>query len=105
MIAWSTLPLAYLIAGPLADKVFKPLLVEGGILASTVGSVLGVGPGRGIGLMFVLIGFLAILSAGSGYLNPRVRWVEDELPDAVEETPEGEVEAVRAENEPLTQPA
>lgn len=30
MIAWSTLPLAYLLAGPLADRVFEPLLAQGG---------------------------------------------------------------------------
>jgi hypothetical protein len=105
MIAWSTLPLAYLIAGPLADNVFKPLLTEGGALAGSVGRVLGVGPGRGIGLMFVVIGFLAILAAGSGYLNPRIRRVEDELPDAVKEEPEGETEADGGKDEPLTQPA
>lgn len=29
-IAWSTLPLAYLSAGPLADRVFGPLLLPGG---------------------------------------------------------------------------
>jgi hypothetical protein len=105
MIAWSALPLAYAIAGPLADNVFKPLLLEGGALAGTVGRVLGVGPGRGVGLMFVVIGFLAVLAAGSGYLNPRVRGVEDELPDAVNEEREGEMEAAPAQDGSMTQPA
>jgi hypothetical protein len=83
MIAWSTVPIAYLLAGPLADKVFKPLLVEGGPLADTiVGQVIGVGPSRGIGLMFVILGLLNMLVPLIGYLNPRVRNVEDELPDA-----------------------
>ena len=36
MIAWSAMPIAYILAGPLADNVFKPLLVEGGPLAVTV---------------------------------------------------------------------
>jgi MFS family permease len=105
MIAWSTLPLAYVTAGQMADNVFRPLLSEGGALAGTVGRVLGVGAGRGIGLMFVVIGFLAILAAGSGYLNPRVRWVEDELPDAIEDVPEVEVETAGGKDGPLTQPA
>lgn len=83
MMAMSAIPLAYLSAGPLADQVFKPLLIEGGPLANSVGRILGVGPSRGIGLMFVLIGILNILVVGSGYLHPRVRNVEDELPDAV----------------------
>jgi len=94
-----------MIAGPLADNVFKPLLAEGGALAGSVGLVLGVGPGRGTGLMFVVIGFLAILAAGSGYLNPRVRKVEDELPDAIEEKPVEELEAAGSSDGPFIQPA
>lgn len=83
MIAWSTMPLAYVIAGPLADRIFKPLLMEGGALADSVGLVIGVGPGRGTGLMFILIGLLCILVSLAGYSNPRVRNVEMELPDAM----------------------
>jgi DHA3 family macrolide efflux protein-like MFS transporter len=83
MIAWSTMPLAYLAAGPLADNVFNPLLVEGGALADTVGKLIGVGPGRGTGFMFIVIGAVTILVAGAGYLNSHVRNLEDELPDAM----------------------
>ncbi|MEK7328700.1 MAG: MFS transporter, partial [Chloroflexota bacterium] len=39
--------LAYLITGPLADRVFEPLLEAGGPLAGSVGQIIGVGPGRG----------------------------------------------------------
>ncbi len=86
MIAMSAIPLAYLCAGPLADNVFRPLLVEGGPLADhLVGRVLGVGPSRGIGLLFVINGLLNILVAGVGYLHLRIRNVEEELPDAVVE--------------------
>ena len=88
MIAWSTLPLAYIVAGPLADKVFKPLLVEGGPLTGSLGQILGVGPGRGVGLMFVVIGFLSILVTFLAYMNPHLRHVEDELPDVVEQSDE-----------------
>ena len=83
MIAWSMTPLAYIVAGPLADQVFKPLLVEGGALAESIGQLIGVGPGRGTGLMFIVVGALSILVAAVGYLNPHVRNVEDELPDVV----------------------
>ena len=86
MIAWSIIPIAYILAGPLNDKIFKPLLVEGGTLADTfIGQVLGVGPSRGTGLLFIVIGFLSALVALSGYLSPRVRNVEDELPDVITE--------------------
>ncbi len=90
MIAWSMIPLAYILAGPLADKVFEPLLLAGGPLANSLGALIGVGPGRGTGLLFVLMGLLSALVAVGGYLNPRVRLVEDELPDAI---PEEQVEA------------
>lgn len=83
MIAWSMIPVAYILAGTLNDNVFKPLLVEGGALADTViGQIFGVGPSRGTGLMFVVIGILSAVVAASGYLSPRVRNVESELPDA-----------------------
>ena len=83
MIAWSTTPLAFVLAGPLADRIFKPLLLDGGALAGSVGQVIGVGPGRGVGLMFIILGLCNVLVAAAGYLNPRVYHVEDDLPDAV----------------------
>lgn len=74
---------AYLIGGPLADGVFEPLLVVDGPLAGSIGQLIGVGPGRGMGLMFIVTGSLAVLTAISAFAYPRVRRVEIELPDAV----------------------
>ncbi|HEU0078665.1 MAG TPA: MFS transporter, partial [Longimicrobiaceae bacterium] len=37
MVAMSSAPIAYLVAGPLADRVFEPLLRPGGALAGSVG--------------------------------------------------------------------
>ena len=88
MIDYSIMPVAYLLAGPLNDKVFEPLLLESGPLASTLGQVMGTGPGRGTGLLLVVTGLLTIvLVLGLGYLNPRVRRVELELPDQVPDQP------------------
>lgn len=83
LIAQLTAPLGMLIAGPLADFVFRPLLVEGGPLAGSVGRVLGTGPGRGIGLIYLSLSALPILASLWGYARPGVRRVEEELPDAV----------------------
>ena len=83
MIAWSMTPLAYIVAGPLVDRVFRPLLLEGGALADSVGQLIGVGPSRGTGFMFMVVGAVSMVVAALGYLNPHVRNVEDELPDAV----------------------
>ena len=58
-------------------------MAAGGVLNSQLSPLLGSGVGRGIGLMFILMGVVKIGIAVFGYLNPRVRLVEDELPDAV----------------------
>lgn len=84
MLATIVTPLAYLVAGPLADQAFEPLLREGGALTGTVVStVLGIGPGRGIGLIYVLSGVSVILISAIAYLNPHIRRLEEEVPDAV----------------------
>lgn len=82
MVARSAAPLAYLLAGPLADRVFEPLLALDGPLAGSLGLVLGAGPGRGIGLLFVLMGAIKVVITLLGWLNPHLRNVEDELPEA-----------------------
>jgi hypothetical protein len=82
-IGLSSLPFAYLIAGPLADRVFEPMLAVNGPLANSVGRLIGVGPGRGIGLLFIVLGIFNVLVAIVGYLYPRLRLVEDELPDTI----------------------
>jgi hypothetical protein len=81
-IAVSTLPLASALAGPLADRVFEPALAPGGALAATVGTLVGVGPGRGIGFLFVLLGAMVVVVVSLAFLNPRLRRLESELPDA-----------------------
>jgi len=84
MIARSISPLAFLLAGPLADRVFEPLLLETGALSGTVvGRWLGVGPGRGIGLMFVISWLFLCLESMLAFANPRIRRLEDEIPDAL----------------------
>jgi hypothetical protein len=81
LLALSTTPIAYLIAGPLADRIFEPLLMPGGRLAGTVGLVMGVGAGRGAGLLIFTLGLALIGVTAAAFMNPRIRNVELELPD------------------------
>ena len=53
--------IAYALAGPLADRVFTPALMEGGALTPTLGATFGIGPGRGIGLLISCVGLLVAL--------------------------------------------
>ncbi|BAY50147.1 major facilitator superfamily MFS_1 (plasmid) [Scytonema sp. HK-05] len=78
-----SLLLAYLVAGPLADLVFEPLLTVNGPLAGSVGKIIGVGPGRGIGLFFIIMGIFLIVATVTSYLSPRLRLVESELPNVI----------------------
>lgn len=87
LVAQFTAPVAYLAAGPLADRVFEPLMASGGALAGSAGRVLGVGEGRGIGLLFVVMAAVIVALSAWGYLQPRVRRVEEELPDALPDEP------------------
>lgn len=54
---------AYALSGPLADYVFKPLLLKKGILAKSVGKITGTGNGRGAGLLIVIAGILLCVTS------------------------------------------
>ena len=51
------------IAGFIADHVANPLLMPGGGLASSLGQLIGTGPGRGIAFIFILSGLLLCMVA------------------------------------------
>ena len=81
-IGVSCLPFAYIVAGPLADRIFEPLMKINGPLAGTIGQIIGTGAGRGIGLMFMIIGLLIIILTIIAYHYIPLRLLEDRLPDA-----------------------
>jgi MFS transporter, DHA3 family, macrolide efflux protein len=90
-IARSITPLAFLTAGPLADIIFIPLLLPSGSLAATtIGHWIGVGPGRGIGLMFLISGFGLSITTLLAFINPHIRLVETQLPDALSDSQDTE---------------
>ncbi len=82
MTSEAAVPIGFLLAGPLAEYVFEPLMMPGGALAGTVGAVIGVGPGRGLALMFIVLGVSMMAVAAAGYAFRSVRRVEYDLPDA-----------------------
>lgn len=58
MLAQAAMPLSYLCAGPLVDRVFDPAMESDGWLGSTLGQVIGTGEGRGIAAIYLILGVL-----------------------------------------------
>jgi MFS transporter, DHA3 family, macrolide efflux protein len=83
MVFQAAMPVGALVAGPLVDGVFEPLLEPGGALAGSVGALIGTGPGRGIALAFVVNGVLLVLLAAVVRACRPLYRIEQELPDAV----------------------
>jgi MFS family permease len=81
MIAQMSFPVAVLMAGPVADRVFEPAMASGGALADTFGWLFGVGPGAGMSLMIFFSGLAGVAIGLLGYSLPFVRNVEQILPD------------------------
>ncbi|SCL14526.1 Major Facilitator Superfamily protein [Micromonospora nigra] len=82
VIGDASVPLAYVLAGPIADGLFEPLLRPDGALADSVGRVVGTGEGRGIALLFAVTGVAMVLLAALAWTRPVLRGVDD-LPDAL----------------------
>lgn len=83
MIATATVPLAFLFAGPLSDKVFEPLLAQRGALANNVGAMIGVGRGRGIAFFVMLLGLAMLVQAVWSLFLPKLMNLESDVPDAL----------------------
>jgi hypothetical protein len=84
MIASSMTPIAFLLSGFMADHVFEPLMAQNGALSNTfAGTVLGTGPGRGIGLIFVLCCLFLWVESLIAISIPRIRNLETDIPDAI----------------------
>lgn len=89
LIAWFTLPLSRLVAGPLADDLFEPAMRAGSALADTFASLVGTGPGAGMSLILLFSGLIAAVVCLSAYLIPLIRNAEDLLPDHIAAQPPG----------------
>jgi hypothetical protein len=99
LIAWISMPVAMLVAGPLADYVMGPAMQTGGALAPVFGPLVGVGPGAGIALIIIFSGLGMVLVGLCGYLVRAIREAESILPD------HDELEAGSQATSPASSPA
>ncbi len=72
-------PLAFVMAGPLADRVFEPARREP--VWQSIVWLVGDRPGAGMAMMFVIAGALILALSLAVYAVPAVRHLETELPD------------------------
>jgi DHA3 family macrolide efflux protein-like MFS transporter len=73
------LALSSVLAGPLADRVFQPLLSAGSRFAEPLGRLVGPGPGRGAALLIAVLGIDIILATGLARMYAPLRRIEDGL--------------------------
>lgn len=96
MVTNTVLFTGYLLAGPVAERVFEPLLRDGGDLVGSVGKVLGTGPGRGSAFLLLLLGAAVLVTAAAGYLSPGLRSLEKRAAGGRATADEGAAVAHRA---------
>ncbi|GAA2748108.1 amino acid adenylation domain-containing protein [Kitasatospora cinereorecta] len=82
VISWSTLPLGFGLVAPLGSRLFEPLLAAHGPLASTVGRVLGTGPGRGTALLYLVFAAAMAVIVLVARRIPTLRDFDTSVPDA-----------------------
>lgn len=76
---------SFALAGLVADQVFLPLVGRDRVRSPLLAMVVGDGPGRGFALLMMVMGLLLALCVVLAYLHPRLRHLEDELPDVTVE--------------------
>lgn len=77
LLSQAGMVLAYAVSGILADYIFEPMFTENGILAGTIGMLIGTGEGRGIGFMLILSGIGMIPAAFAIGRNKEIRMLQE----------------------------
>jgi MFS transporter, DHA3 family, macrolide efflux protein len=96
--------IAYALAGALADGVFEPLVGRDRVHSHALSLLIGDGPGRGIALLVMVMGLLIAVSVGVCAANPRLRRLEDELPD-VPDVAQEDADGADGADEAVPEPA
>jgi len=81
MFALSVVCLGFILA-PLAGRAFEPLMAEDGLLADSVGALIGVGAGRGIALLDLLCGLGLAVAVAVALWRPVLANFDRDVPDA-----------------------
>ena len=82
LIAQGTQPLALAIAGPLADRLFVPLMNGDSTVGGWLQGLFGSGDTAAYGAMFAAIGVYTVVMCGVAYAYGPLRNLEHDIPDA-----------------------
>ncbi|GAA2097029.1 hypothetical protein GCM10009759_26790 [Kitasatospora saccharophila] len=82
LFAWCTMPVGFVLLGPGTAALLQPALEPGGALAPTVGHLIGTGPGRGLGLTYVLFALVLIATGLVLRRLPVFAHFDERVPDA-----------------------
>jgi len=88
VVGQATIPLGFLMAGPLVDRVLEPAMAADTGLARALGPVVGTGPGAGMAVLFLATAVLGVLTCLGATLVRPIREIDRLLPDRP--TDEGE---------------
>ncbi len=81
LIKQAVAAISTLIAGPLADRVFEPAMMPGGILAPRLAPLLGTEPGAGMALLYIISSICLLLVGLGGYAFPTLRDLDEIVPN------------------------
>jgi MFS family permease len=84
MLAAISMPIAYIVIGPLADNVFEPMFSETRQVSEFIVKLIGLGAGKGIAFMFVLLGIFFLIAVIIGCFYKPIQEIEKRLPDAMQ---------------------
>lgn len=81
MISNTATPLAMILSGLLADRVFEPAMRFGGAWANTFVWLVGTGPGSGMALLLIASGLFGTIVSTVAFLYRPLRNLEIDIPD------------------------
>jgi len=76
-----TIPLGFLLAGPLVDHVLEPGMRSDTGLSRLLGPLVGTGPGAGMGTLFFICALFGVLTCVVAFAVRSLRELETTLPD------------------------
>ncbi|GMQ94183.1 MAG: hypothetical protein BMS9Abin12_1667 [Acidimicrobiia bacterium] len=82
-VASAAVPISLLAVGPLADRVFVPLMSGTSPLGLWLQGIFGSGEASAYGMLFVAVGAFVVVSSLVAWLVASVRHLERDIPDAV----------------------